>query len=158
MLEVGVNSYFDLEEAEQIMKSFPKKNPYRVTWDSLEDNEDKEAIIVNTTRYVNKDSMLYKGVKIVYNQPLQFPRKDEYNRAFNCPEDIKIGILLQGIKELQTYDDEVTKLKENGIHSFADGSGASVTFESNSNVTSKNNLGLYNDIWKNYFKPYTLIC
>lgn len=156
MLEVGVNTYFDLVEAEQIMKSFPKQNPDRVTWNNL-DNEDKEALILTATKSVNKDNMLYKGDKIVYNQPLQFPRKDDWNRAFDCPEDIKIGILLQGIKELQSYSNEELQLREKGIHSFSDGSGASVTFESNSNVNVKNKFGLYNDIWSNYFKPHTLI-
>ena len=157
MLEVGVNTYFDLVEAEGIMKRFVKKNPDRVTWEGLDD-DDKEAIIYNSTFLIDKDEMLYKGNKIVSNQPMQFPRKDEFGRAYNCPEDIKVGILLQGIREVQAFSNEELILRENGVHSFSDGSGASVTFESNSKANTKNKLGLYNDIWYKYFQSYTLIC
>ena len=38
MLVVGVNSYMELAEANEIIGRLPKSNPNRVTWDNLKDN------------------------------------------------------------------------------------------------------------------------
>ena len=157
MLIVGVNSYVDINEAKEIMSRLPKSEPNRVTWDNLDD-EEKEALIYNATLNYDTDEMLYKGVKADKEQIMQFPRKDLFGRITECPEKIKLGLILQGTKEVQAYCSQEMQLRENGVHSFSDGSGASVTFESNSNANTKNNLGLYKDIWNKYFKPYTLIC
>lgn len=162
-LIVGTNCYTDISQANQLIEDYMlSTNPIRVMWNSLQD-EDKKTIILNSTMKYDNDAILYKGRKQSKDQSLQFPRIENCSDVIECPDRIKIGLLIQGIKELiaeQSESGEFSVLQSRGVKSFADGSGARVEFASanelagNNNV--KNELGLYNGVFKTYFKQYTL--
>ena len=162
-LIVGTNCYTDIEQANELISEYMlSTNPIRVMWNSLQD-DDKKTIILNTTMKYDNDAILYKGRKQSKDQSLQFPRIENCSDVVECPERIKIGLLIQGIKELiaeQSESDDFSILQSSGVKSFADGSGARIEFASanemvgNSNV--RNELGLYNSVFKTYFKQYTL--
>ena len=161
-LVVGTNCYTDIEQANELISEYMlSTNPIRVKWESLQDN-DKKTIILDSTMKYDNNAILYKGRKQNKNQPLQFPRIEKCSDVVECPERIKIGLLIQGIKDLiaeQSESGDFSILQSSGVKSFADGSGARIEFASanelvgNSNV--KNELGLYNSVFKTYFKQYT---
>lgn len=162
-LVVGTNCYTDISQANELISEYMlSTNTIRVMWESLQDN-DKKTIILNATMKYDNDAILYKGRKQSKDQSLQFPRVENCSDVVECPERIKIGLLIQGIKELiaeQSESGDFSILQSSGVKSFADGSGARIEFASanemvgNNNV--KNELGLYNSVFKTYFKQYTL--
>jgi hypothetical protein len=158
-LVVGINCYFDVEEANKMVTTrFISTDPVRKLWEQLTE-EDKKVIILNSTEKYDNSSMLYKGYKAVISQPLQFPRIDAFNNVWNCPDKIKLGLLLQGLRDVSTSNSELEQMYELGIHSFSDGGGASVTFESNrkTNRKIKNSLGISRDLWTTYFSEYSFL-
>lgn len=155
-LVVGKNTYISLEEANNIIASrFISKDPIKKLWDSLSE-KDKEVLIISATEKYDNESMLYMGYKQNENQKLQYPRRTYNNKIIECPIKIKVGLLLQGLKDLSLNDLEESKLKDLGIKSFSDGSGASVTFENSNAGEIKNRCGIYKEIWNSYFKEYSL--
>lgn len=156
-LVVGTNSYVTLDEANELINSrFMDTDPIRKTWDNLSD-DNKKILIISTTEKYDNSNLLYKGYKIVNTQLLEFPRRDNYNKLIECPVKIKVGLLVQGIKEIIAQSSEEEQLQNMGVHSFSDGSGASVTFESDNNKKLKNNKGFYNDVWHTYFAEYSYL-
>ena len=157
MLEVGVNSYMDLDEANKIVNTnFMSDDPMRLFWNKLSD-DDKQILILSTTIDVDTNSMLYKGYKRNINQPLQFPRIDNYGNVIECPNRVKIGIVKQALRQSYLKTSDEYKLKELGIKSFADGSGASISFDTNNTVTTKTKQGVYKDLWFTYFSDYSFL-
>lgn len=162
-LIVGTNCYTDIEQANELIREYMlSTNPIRVMWESLQDN-DKKTIILNTTMKYDNDAILYKGRKQSKDQSLQFPRIENCSDVVECPDRIKIGLLIQGIKELiaeQSESGDFSILQSSGVKSFADGSGARIEFASANEMVGNNNvrneLGLYNSVFKTYFKQYTL--
>lgn len=156
-LVVGTNSYMTVAEADELIHSrFMDTHPYRETWDSLE-NDNKKILIISSTEMYDNPNVLYKGYKLVNTQPLEFPRRNQYNQVIECPTKVKVGLLIQGIKELIAQSSEEEQLQNMGVHSFSDGSGASVTFESGSNKKLKNNRGFYYEVWHTYFAEYSYL-
>lgn len=162
-LVVGTNCYTDVEQANQLIAdNFMSSSPIKKMWDSLE-NSDKTILIYSNTKICDKDSMLYKWFKQSADQPLQFPRVMGCNgQVIECPDLVKLGILVQGIRsviETTGSSDNFTALQASGVKSFADGSGARIEFASSSDLkgtdNNKNSLGIYNGVFKQYFKEYT---
>ena len=161
-LVVGTNCYTDINDANQLIAdNFMSSNPIKKVWDSLQD-EDKTVLIYSSTQLCDKDSILYKGYKADINQPLQFPRCAGV--SIEVPELVKLGILVQGIKQYivdSGSSGDFEALQANGIKSFADGSAARVEFANATDLKTssnyKNNLGLFNDVFKKYFIQYTKI-
>lgn len=153
-LVVGQNSYMTVTEADEIITSnFISTSTERKLWNSL-DESDKAVIISSTTNKYDSDSMLYKGSKVSKEQKLQFPR-NIHNSVVECPDTIKIGLILQAINDLRADSSEEADLKLQGIKSFADGSGAKIEFSE----TSKNSVcGLDRNIWHRYFSMWSMIC
>lgn len=156
---VGTNSYIDVQEANQLITDyFMSTDPIRVFWESLSSNSDKESLILNSTRKYDRDSMGYKWFKQDNEQTLQFPRIDIYKRVIQCPEDIKLGLLIQGIKEnmLNKYA-EYQELKAQGIKSYKI-KDASVEFFDTFQIKDVDTTRVENGIFKNeynqYFKDY----
>lgn len=160
-LIVGTNSYMTLEEANNFIATrFVSSDPVRKFWEQLSE-EDKVVIIITTTERYDTNSMLYRGNKVMITQPLQFPRIDTYKQIVECPDRVKVGLLLQGIRDTASLNSEIEQMREMGIHSFSDGGGASVTFE-NSNSSNykkiKTKDGIYRDLWTTYFSEYSYLC
>lgn len=156
---VGTNSYIDVQEANQLITDyFTTQNPIRVFWESLSNDSDKESLILNSTRKYDRDSMGYKWFKKENNQPLQFPRVTAYKEEIQCPDDIKLGLLIQGIKEniLNKYA-EYQELKAQGIKSYKI-KDASVewfdTFQTKDIDTTKQSNGMFTQVYNLYFKDY----
>lgn len=153
-LVIGQNSYMTVAEADEIVTSnFISTSTERKLWNSL-DEADKAVIIVSTTTKYDTDAMIYKGSKASRDQKLQFPR-NIHNRVVECPDTIKIGLILQALNDLIADSSEEADLKLQGIKSFADGSGAKIEFSE----TSKNSVcGLNRNIWHRYFSVWSMIC
>lgn len=151
-LVVGDNCYFDVAEADEIMQSrFISTNKLRKLWDSLTDS-DKEVIILSTTEKYDSDSFEYSGVKKDVEQSLQFPRLD-FGNIVECPNKIKTGLLVQGLTDLSEADSEEITLRESGVKSFSDGSGAKIEFDNDH--SKKNKLNICNNVWSLYFSDYS---
>lgn len=159
-LIVGTNAYADVNEYNELISTgFISRNNIRVFWESLNDDDKKSLVIGSTLKYDN-DTMLYKGNKQYKNQPLQFPRIVRCGDIINCPDSIKIGILLQGCRDSMIDGTTEGEMIMNGVKSFADGTGARIEFMDNSNssgYSSKNSNGIYKDIWIRYFAQHSLI-
>ena len=159
-LIVGENAYCDVNEAtELIHDNFTSTDPVRKYWDAIASETDKEAIIVGTTRKYDRDWMCYKGFKEDVNQPMQFPRVNVYGATVDCPDDIKIGLLIQGIRtEISSVDNEYQELKAQGIKSYKI-KDASVEFFEHLDLddidTVKLKDGMYEIVFNTYIKPYT---
>lgn len=156
MLVVGENTYFTLEEADKIMSGMLSTSTERKIWEGLSD-DDKESLIINSHELYDSDAFNYKGTKVDKDQPLQFPRIIG-GKEVEAPYKIKKGILLNGLVALDIEVSSSTEsaLKKMGIHSFSDGSGASITFESDSSSKSEASklTGIYDNIWDAYFRDY----
>jgi hypothetical protein len=152
-LVVGQNSYVTVAEADEIIASrFMSISNERKLWNSLSE-EDKSILIVTTTEKYDNNSMLYKGIKKDVKQVLQFPRIIN-SKLVDCPEVIKVGLIMQCIKDLIADSSEEESLKNIGVKSFADGSGARIEF---SDKATSNSLNIDNKIWKQYFSAWSMI-
>lgn len=153
-LVIGQNSYMTVAEADEIVTSnFISTSTERKLWNSLDEN-DKVVIISSTTNKYDTDAMIYKGSKVSRVQKLQFPRKI-HNKIVECPDTIKIGLILQALSDLRADSSEEADLRLQGIKSFADGSGAKIEFSE----TIKNSVcGLNINIWHRYFSMWSMIC
>ena len=155
-LIVNENSYMTLEEADNIIKtSFISSDIHRQYWENLSD-EDKTTLILYNTEIIDTNTMLYKGNKLNVGQSMQFPRKDLYGNVIECPKRIKIGLMMQALRDAVISSNQETLLKNMGVETFKDGSGASITFDTSNNVKNKQNI--YTDIWRRYFAEYSYIC
>ncbi len=152
-LVVGQNSYMTVAEADEIIASrFISTSNERKLWNSLlEEEEDKSILIITTTEKYDNNTMLYKGIKRDVEQALQFPRVIE-GKIVECPETIKVGLIMQCIKDLVADSSEEESLKNMGVKSFADGSGARIEF---SDTSTSNALNIDNKIWKQYFSEWS---
>ena len=157
-LVVGTNAYADVAEYDALISSrFMSSNPIRQYWESLS-NGDKECLIVGSTLKLDNDSMLYKGYKQDKTQPLQFPRLLNSTDVLECPDNVKLGILLQGCKDTMAEGTTEGEMMENGVKSFADGTGARIEFASSSDgLLAKTSNGINRDIWIHYFADYSLM-
>lgn len=152
-LVVGQNSYMKLAEADELIQYLPFNDSCRKLWESLENNE-KTSVIISSTFMYDKDSMEYKGIKKNKEQNLQFPRI--YNDTeIECPFDVKLGLLVIGLSDINNNSSEEESLRKAGIKSFADGSGAKMEFVENFKTTHENSVGIDKDIWKRYFEKYS---
>ena len=63
--------------------------------------------------------------------------------------------MLQAIREIEDEQSEEIQLKNKGVKSFADGTGAKIDFETT--TKNKNQLDMYSDIWNKYFSEWSLL-
>lgn len=152
---VGTNSYFTLAECENIIaNNFMSMDSKRIFWNTLSDN-DKQVLIVYTHKKIDKDAMCYLGVKADKSQNLQFPRIID-DCLVECPYDIKVGTVLAMLDFATKAVSNEEKLKELGIESYSDGSGASIKFNS-AGIGLKTVNGINKEHYIDYFKPYTIL-
>lgn len=159
-LVVGTNCYTDIAQATEIIDNYLTPNdPIRKYWDSVADEATKKAIILGSTHKYDNDSMFYKWFKQSANQHLQFPRVDMNNNVIECPLDIKLGLLVQGIKvSINEKYTEYSELKAQGIKNYKI-KDASVEFfdviDSSDINTVQDNTGMYKIVYNQYFKNWT---
>lgn len=150
-LVVGVNSYFDISEADEIVHNYFKDIDIEV-WNKLSE-QNKTALILKSTKKINK--VVFNGRKLHIEMPLKFPR-DNYGEIIECPEDIKIAILEQGCRDDDTFKSQLEKLIEMGVSSYKV-EGSSIVIDKDKTDIHKNDLGIYSDIWNAYISDYTNI-
>lgn len=157
-LKVGVNSYITLEEAESIVaNNFLDTDSERVYWNNL-NNENKSILIARTTQRVDKDTMLYIGRKSDSFQKMQFPRDIPTSQGListECPDSIKIGIVVLALKDASYNASEEGQMVNKGITSFSDGGGLSVHFDTKNNALIN---GIDRDTFREFFSQYTIVC
>lgn len=145
----GENSYMTLEEAKSIASDELDGRDLEA-WDSLDDTG-KTRLILKTTR--KTENLVYKGHKVgrMNTQPLAFPRWIQLKET-ECPYDIKLGIIKQGIKELTLSNSEEQSLQERGVKSY-NIDGASISFGDIGGSIKLSN-GIYTDIYSECFEKW----
>lgn len=86
MLEIGTNTYCTLEEANKIVKETYPVGFNSAYWDGLTD-EQKESLLIESAEEM--ELLPVAGVKLFYNQPLQFPRRSTFFRQNEIPREVK---------------------------------------------------------------------
>lgn len=149
-LTIGVNSYMDLEEADALVKNelLATEEEY-ITWNSLS-NDDKSKLIVRGTRLVDQLPFLGNKLNLDDVQGLHWPRLIN-NIKFECPTDIKVGLIRQVIRSYINKNKQETKLQEMGVKNYSINK-ASISF-SDKNITKLSN-GIYIDILDEYFSKW----
>ena len=148
-IEIGINSYMSLDEANEIIEEELLSNDSDlISWKALSDT-DKEKLVIIGTRLVDK--LPFLGIKYNDKIVLQWPRVMN-NNEIECPRDIKIGLLKQVLRDYGNKDKQETKLQELGVKSYSI-KNASISFSDvNSNKLSN---GVYKDIYLEYFSKWT---
>lgn len=143
------NSYMTLEEAKAIASAELDQKGL-ILWNSLSDAE-QTTLILRTTRKI--ENLKYIGCKVgrFNTQPLSFPRYIQLHLT-ECPYDIKLGIIKQGVKEVINSNSEEQTLQERGVKSYTI-NGASITF-GDIDGTVKLTNGLYSDIYSECFEKW----
>lgn len=76
VIKVNINSYVTLDEADTyVRENYLSSSPEYVNWlgDNVK-NTDKMAALISSAKVLNRYK--YKGAKVIYGQPLAFPRRD----------------------------------------------------------------------------------
>ena len=155
-LVVGQNSYITVAEADEIVASrFRSTSKEKQLWNSLDEN-DKAVVLIDTTEKYDNDNMLYKYRKAEINQHLQFPRMMDTGSIIECPEIIKVGLLVQAILDIEAEDSEEKQLVKNGITKYKI-KDAEVSFKDNAFNIDKNSVGLNTEVWNRYFSEWSMI-
>jgi hypothetical protein len=149
-LTIGVNSYMDLEEADTLVKNelLATEEEY-ITWNSLSD-EDKAKLIVRGTKLVDQLPFLGNKLNLDDVQGLHWPRLIT-NIKFECPTDIKVGLIRQVLRSYINKNKQETKLQEMGVKTYSINK-ASISFGDKNN--SKLDNGIYSDIFQEYFRRW----
>lgn len=121
MLEVGINTYCTLADADALIaQNYPLgDNP--AYWGALSEQQ-KEQLLINSAKEI--EHLPVAGVKLFYNQPLQFPRKSNFYKLNTIPDEVKdaqvanamdLALIALGIKQkdgkILTSATAETKLK-----------------------------------------------
>lgn len=151
-LIVGKNAYMDLNDANTIIENnLLETDEEYTTWSSLSD-ENKEKLIIRGTRLI--DTLPFRGIK--YNmrevEALQWPRVIN-NEKIECPDDIKLGLLKQVLKDYSNKNKQENKLIELGVKSYSINK-ASISFSDVN--TAKTSNGIYNDIFSELLSNWVL--
>ena len=97
MLEIGVNTYCTLDEANKLVKSNYPIGDFAAYWAGLT-NEQKEQLLINSTEEM--ETLPVAGAKLFYNQPLQFPRKSDFYRFNQIPKEVKDAQVVNAVESL----------------------------------------------------------
>jgi len=85
-LEIGINTYCSLDEANDIISANYPIGDNCHYWNALTD-EQKGGLLIKST--MEMERLPVAGVKVFYNQPLQFPRKSNFYKFNTIPDEIK---------------------------------------------------------------------
>jgi hypothetical protein len=148
ILEVGVNSYLTVEEADNLVSNnLDDDSEDSLEWNKLS-TDSKEKLLIKGTRLVDK--LPYLGVKYNPSSKLNWPRMININKK-ECPDDVKLGLICQMIKSRRNSSKQELKLQELGVKDYKI-KNASITFADKNNT--KADCGIYKDIFDEYFIKY----
>lgn len=97
MLEIGKNTYCTLEDANRIVKETYPIGSNAAYWDGLDD-EQKENLLIESAEEM--ELLPVAGVKLFYNQPLQFPRRSMFYRQNDIPREVKDAQVINALDML----------------------------------------------------------
>jgi len=97
MLEIGKNTYCTLEDANRIVKETYPIGSISAYWDGLTD-EQKEHLLIESAEEM--ELLPVAGVKLFYNQPLQFPRRSMFYRQNDIPREVKDAQVVNAVDML----------------------------------------------------------
>lgn len=145
ILEVGVNSYLTVEEADTLVSNnLDDDSEDSIEWNML-NTDSKEKLLIKGTRLVDK--LPYLGVKYNPSSKLNWPRIINLNKK-ECPDDVKLGLICQMIKSRRNSSKQELKLQELGVKDYKI-KNASITFADKNNT--KVDCGIYKSIFDEYF-------
>ena len=145
ILEVGVNSYLTVEEADILVSNnLDDDSEDSLEWNKLS-TDSKEKLLIKGTRLVDK--LPYLGVKYNPSSKLNWPRIINLNKK-ECPDDVKLGLICQMIKSRRNSNKQELKLQELGVKDYKI-KNASITFADKNNTKADYNI--YKDIFDEYF-------
>ena len=149
--EVGKNTYFTVEEADEIMnEEFMSTDEESVYWNSLTNDKDKEVLIKKATALMEK--LMYVGIKDNTSNEMKWPRKIDC-KLIEFPYELKIAVLAQGISMYKDLGSEANKLQTQGVKKYTTAEASIEFIGSNENKTiMKNNI--YKDVYDTYIKPW----
>jgi hypothetical protein len=146
-LIVNKNSYMSIEDADLIVTEvfFDDEDEAKL-WKVLSDI-DKARIIYRGTKIINK--LPFIGVQMMNIGELRWPRYINYEYK-ECPEDIKIALLKQALRDRLNSSKEEIKMQDLGVKTYSI-KGASITFKDNdkSRVNS-----IHTDIYYEYLHKW----
>ena len=148
ILEVGVNSYLTVEEANTLVSNYlDDDSEDSLEWNKLS-TDSKEKLLIKGTRLVDK--LPYLGVKYNPSSKLNWPRIINLNKK-ECPDDVKLGLICQMLKSRRNSSKQELKLQELGVKDYKI-KNASITFADRNNT--KVDCGIYKSIFDEYFIKY----
>lgn len=161
-LIVGQNCYTTVQEANQLINDrFPTSSKENQVWNALDEN-DKAITIFRFTELIDKPSTWFIGKKVDIEQVMEWPRIT-YKGLEECPTDIKLAIILQGIRDLrenESDNDDYRKMRDNGIKTYKIKDASVELFDKSdkeSSIYHKDvETGIYTDIFNQYIKDYVI--
>lgn len=122
MLEVGIDSYITLEEAETYIKNYVTDEAIKAKWNALT-GEQKEVYLRKAV--LNIDKLHFGGIKVDSKQRLEFPRKysGHYSGGY-LVEEVPWAIKSAEVEEALFLTNGVPqsiKNQKKGIKSFSIG-------------------------------------
>lgn len=106
-IEVGENSYIDIEEADEYFAG----RLHAESWAGAADG-DKEKALKQATRQIDRQPL--KGRKAVTSQALAFPRYPDTE----VPEAVKEACCEEALALLERGNNQRRKLQQEGVQSF----------------------------------------
>lgn len=100
MLEIGKNTYCTLDDANRIVKETYPLGSNKAYWDGLDD-EQKELLLIEAAEEM--ELLPVAGVKVFYNQPLQFPRKSNFYRDNEIPREVKDAQVINAVEMMLVH-------------------------------------------------------
>lgn len=148
ILEVGVNSYLTVEEADILVSNnLDDDSEDSIEWNKL-NTDSKEKLLIKGTRLIDK--LPYLGVKYNPSSKLNWPRIIN-NKLKECPDDVKLGLICQMLKSRRNSSKQELKLQELGVKDYKI-KNASISFADKNNT--KVDCGIYKSIFNEYFIKY----
>lgn len=138
-----------VEEADSIVKDvFFDDQEESKLWNTMSVN-DRQKIVFGGTRLINR--LPFIGIRYPGQNRLPWPRLTSTGYT-ECPYEIKIAILKQGLRDHINGNKNETKLQELGVKSYSI-KNASITFNEGRQLAKLTN-GVYSDIFSEYIDPW----
>ena len=143
-LEKGINSYLNLDEANELIDGVDTTGK----WRELTDGERKQYLILAT---VHIDSLMLTSRKHSAEQILQFPR----GKSSEVPRAVLMAQALEALTLSDTQAMQRISLREQGVTSIKLGN-TSESYSDNLNSSSKQNNELKSKVAMSLMRPYML--
>ena len=140
-LEKGINSYLNLDEANELIDGVDTTGK----WRELTDGERKQYLVLAT---IHIDSLMLTSRKHKAEQQLQFPR----GKSSEVPRAV---LMAQALTLSDTQAMQRDSLREQGVTSIKLGN-TSESYSDDSNSSSKQNNELKSKVAMSLMRPYIL--